>query len=63
MYREFGFEEVAKKCAEKKSSIVYIGHLEQHYPDFYKNHLLAFLDDQTIANLVESGEIELGNWS
>jgi hypothetical protein len=63
LYREFGFEEVAKKYAETKISTMYIGHLEQHYPDFYKNHFLTFLDDPMIANSVASGEIDTSSWS
>lgn len=64
LYRMHGFEKYARLLEERRSELHYIGHLENIYPNYYKEHFMKFIDDPVLTNLIEFQNLdwEIG-WS
>jgi hypothetical protein len=63
-YKKYGLEKVADLMEKGDSSLLYIAHMEELYPDYYREHLLKFVDDESFARrlLLSNTRLEAG-WS
>jgi hypothetical protein len=59
-----GFEEYVDKLKEHESELLYIGHLENLYPTYYRQKMREFLNDPQLDILFESEKSDLlEGWS
>lgn len=63
-YKKYGLRNFADFLEKRDSKMIYIAHMEELYPNYYKEHVMKFFNDESFAQRLLVSNINWGiGWS